>query len=202
MLKIKNISFIAIIFVLFFSVVIYQKVIAYGGATVSWVAPTTDNGGGTLTGLSGYRVHYSASAIDCTAWNAANQATRQADAGTLLPSTYKNVSGGAVLQGVFGNTLLLTPGTTYNFAVVAYDSSGNLSDCATGAGGVTTVSKSVSYAGDLNTDNAVNTNDFTLFASDYGESICGPVNKADINNDCVVNINDFTLLAADYGQSF
>ena len=181
-----------------------QALADYGGATVSWVAPTTDEGGGDLTGLSGYRVYYSSSAIDCTAWDAADSATRLADAGTLLPSTYRDVTDGATLSYTFNNTELLTPGTTYNFAVVAYDDASpvNLSKCAVTDGSATYVSKAVTYAADFDDNHAVNSNDFTTFADDYGEAICGPVNKTDINNDCNVNINDFTLLADDYGKSF
>jgi len=43
---------------------------SYCGATVSWTAPTTDEGGGSLGGgtsdLAGYRVYYSTSAISCS----------------------------------------------------------------------------------------------------------------------------------------
>ncbi|HOX10713.1 MAG TPA: hypothetical protein P5323_01145 [Candidatus Moranbacteria bacterium] len=205
--KTKKIYFLISVFV--FSaislVAVSQQVLAaHGRATVSWVAPTTDEGAGDLTGLSGYRVYYSSTAIDCTAWDAATSAARLADAGTLLPATSRTVSDGATLSYTFNNTELLTPGTTYNFAVVAYDNADdiNLSKCAVTEGAATFVSKAVTYAADFDNNHAVNGNDFTTFADDYGESICGPVNKTDINNDCRVNINDFTLLADDYGQSF
>lgn len=98
----------------------------------------------------------------------------------------------------------LTPGQTYYFQVTALDTSDNESGCSTNPG---EVSKAITYRGDINPspDHAVNGNDFTLFAADYGKSsFCGTAttNKADINRDCFVNINDFTLLAAEYGQSF
>ncbi|NTW27108.1 MAG: hypothetical protein HGA36_02170 [Candidatus Moranbacteria bacterium] len=171
----------------------------YGGATVSWVAPTLDEGGGALTGLTGYRVYYSAAAIDCTNWDAADQATRLADAGTLLPATYKTVSGGGVLKYTFSNTTSLTPGLTYNFVVVAYDASTNLSKCAT-TGSATYVSKAVTFAADLNNDKAVNGGDFSLFRQDYG--VVTPSHQSDFNGDDIVNGGDLSLFRQDYSKFY
>ena len=126
-----------------------SKVLADGGATVSWIAPTTDQGGGTLSGLSGYRVYYSASAINCTNWNAAYQTNRTAGTVSGFPTTFEDVSGGGTTKFAFSTTNDLTHNTAYNFAVVAYDSTGNLSNCATGTGGVTSVPKAVTYSGDV-----------------------------------------------------
>lgn len=177
---------------------------AYGGAVVSWVAPTTDQGGGALTGLTGYRVYYSTSAIDCTAWNAADQATRLADAGTLLPATYRTVSGGSTITSVFSNTTLLTPGSTYNFAVVAYDSSTNLSNCAQTSGGASFVSKLVSYSADINTTGAsnhkVDIQDYNILFSNFGSTT--PGNVADIDKNNIVNLFDYNYLFGDFGLYF
>jgi hypothetical protein len=174
------------------------NVLAYGGATVAWVAPTTDQGGGALTGLTGYRVYYSTSAISCTNWNAANQASRQADAGTLLPATYRTVAGGSVLRYSFNNTTYLTPGSTYNFAVVAYDSTGNLSNCATGTGGVTSVSKAVTYTADINADHYVDYLDYGLFHPYYNTSN----STADFDKSGTVDYLDYGILHTDYGHHF
>jgi len=158
------------------------KALANGNATVSWVAPTTDEGGGALTGLNGYRVYYSTAAISCT----------------NLPSTFRDVPGGTVLRYTFNGTAYLTPGSTYNFAVVAYDDSGNLSGCATGSGGVTTVSKLVSYAGDLNNDHSVNILDYNILKAYFGTSnVAG-----DVNRDGTVSIFDYNTLKADFSRSF
>ena len=52
-------------------------------------------------------------------------------------------------------------------------------------------------AGNLNTDNLVNIQDFSLLAGDFGQTT--PL--ADLNGDGVVNIQDFSLLASNFGQS-
>lgn len=171
---------------------------AYGGAVVSWVAPTTDQGGGALTGLTGYRVYYSTSAISCTNWNAADQATRLADAGTLLPSTYRTVASGSTITYVFSNTTYLTPGSTYNFAVVAYDSSTNLSNCAQTSGGASYVSKLVSYSADINNDHYVDYLDYGLFHPNYNTTNAG----ADFDKSGLVNYLDYGILHTDYGLHF
>lgn len=172
-----------------------NKAFGAASATVSWTPPTTDEGGGALTGLAGYKVYYN------TASTWLNLLT------TCLPGagTEVDVPGGATSSYRFNNNL--TPGSTYYFAVAAYDDAAtpNISKCALTGGSLTEVSKLVSYSGDINAtpDHKVDINDFTLFAVDYGKTaFCGPINKADINGDCTVNINDFTLLAGDYGSSF
>lgn len=171
------------------------QVDAAASAVVSWTPPTTDEGGGTLTGLAGYKLYYNTT----SSW--------LNHVGTCLPGlgTVVDVSGGSTASYRLNNNL--TPGQTYYFAVAAYDAEAtpNVSGCAIGSGGVTEVSKLVSYSGDINLtpDHAVNSNDFTILATDYGRtSFCGPENKSDINGDCTVNANDFTLLAEDYGSSF
>jgi len=206
--KTKKIYFLISVFV--FSAVslaaVSQQALAYGGATVSWVAPTLDEGGGDLTGLSGYRVYYSSSAIDCTAWDAADSATRLADAGTLLPATYRTVTGGSTLSYTFSNTLFLTPGTTYNFAVVAYDDASpvNLSKCAVTSGSATYVSKAVTYAADINTTGTslhkVDLLDYNVLFSNFGSTT--PGNVADIDKSNLVNLFDYNILFADFGKSF
>jgi hypothetical protein len=187
----KKIKFLAIVFpicLLAFS--FGNKILAAGSATVSWSAPTTDQGGGALTGLAGYRVYY-------------DTASRWASSCSLAVGSYVNVSGGSSESYFFNNSL--TPGQTYYFTVVAYDDAtpANVGTCASD-GTDTEVSKVVTYSGDINAvpDHQVNSSDFTILADDYGESICGPSNKADINRDCHVNSSDFTILADDYGESF
>lgn len=206
-MKKQKIKYILLASAIFFANLVFTNyaLATNGGATISWTAPATNADSSTPVDLAGYKIYYSTSAIDCTSWNAANQASRQADAGTLLPSTVRNASGESTVKYTFNNTSYLTPGLTYNFAVAAYDSTGNLSNCTASAG--SSVSKLVSYAADIVTSGSsnhkVDINDFTLFAADFGRtSYCGPTHVTDINQDCSVNINDFTILADDYGKSF
>ena len=57
-------------------------------------------------------------------------------------------------------------------------------------------------SGDLNGDNAVNGDDLSWLASNFGKEVreFGPGVLADLNNDGVVDGQDFSLLAANYGQ--
>lgn len=182
------------------------RALAYGGATVAWTAPTTDEGGGALGGgtsdLAGYRVYYSTSAISCTSWNAANQTNRQANTGSMLPSTYASVTDGATTSYAFGGTTLLTPGSTYNFAVIAYDTSGNLSQCATGTGGVTSVSKAVTYSADMDVNGCVDYRDYGSFHPHYGYSSGNGSYSAtaDFDKSGSVDYLDYGILHSNYGQ--
>jgi fibronectin type 3 domain-containing protein len=76
---------------------------SYSSVTLAWDEPTTNEDGTPLTDLAGYNVYYGTSS---------NTYTHIEDAGT---ATIYNVTG-------------LTVGTTYYFAVTAYDFSGNHSD--------------------------------------------------------------------------
>jgi hypothetical protein len=179
-----------------------SRVFAYGGATVSWTAPTTDEGGGSLGGgtsdLSGYRVYYSTSAISCTSWNAASQTNRKANTGSMLPSTYATVSEGTTISYAFGGTTLLTPGSTYNFAVTAYDTTGNLSQCATTSGSATYVSKAVTYAADTDNSSKVDYLDYGTFHNNYHTSNAA----ADFDKSGYVDYLDYNILHNDYNQCF
>jgi hypothetical protein len=183
---------------LLMSFLLASEVQAAGSATVSWTPPTTDEGGGSLTGLAGYKVFYKTSS------NWLGILTTCLVGGNYGAGSEIDVSGGAETSYHFNNTL--TPGQTYYFAVAAYDDAEtpNVSKCATTAGALREVSKLVSYSGDINAspDHIVNINDFTILADYYHQAVCGPDNKADINQDCHVDMNDFTILADDYGKSF
>jgi len=172
----------------------------YGNATASWTAPTTDEGGGALGGgtsdLAGYRIYYSTSPIDCTSWNAAPQTgtgSRQSDAGTLLPSTYA-VASGTATSFTFNNTTLLTPKTLYYFAIVAYDTSGNISQCTQTTG--SQVSKTVTYTGDMDNNGCVDYRDYGTFHQYYNTSN----SSADLNRDGTVNYLDYGILHTNYNQ--
>lgn len=181
-----------------------QQALAYGGATVSWEAPELDEGGGNLTGLDGYRVYYSSSEIDCAGWDAADSAARLADEGTLLPEAYVDVSGGATLSYTFSNTLFLTPGTTYNFAVVAYDDASpvNLSKCAVTSGSATYVSKAVTYSADTDNNFNVNYIDYGTFHSNYHTNTSGGSSTGDFDRSGYVDYLDYGILHNDYNQCF
>jgi hypothetical protein len=162
-------------------------VLAAGSATVSWTPPTTDEGGGSLTGLGGYRVYY-------------DTQSRWASSCPLGVGTYIDVPDGAATSKFINN--ILTAGQTYYFAVVAYDeeSTPNISGCATGAGGVTEVSKQISYSGDVNPtkDCAVDNLDYTVLHAYYGTSNAA----ADINKDGTVDNLDYAYIHSDYDHSF
>ena len=194
--------------ILFSGIIFSGHASANGSATISWVAPTTDVGGGALGGgtsdLAGYRVYYKQDAtFDCAAWNAADQATRKDDAGTLLPSTSYNISNPATLKFACTNSAVIIPGHTYYFGVVAYDNSGNLSDCAVGSGTLS-ASKAVSYPADINTtgpsQHKVDLFDYNLFFPNFGSTTPGNVADLDANN--VVNLFDYNILFTDFGKSF
>jgi hypothetical protein len=112
--------------------------------------------------------------------------------------TAQDVPGGTSTKYFFNGTL--TPGQTYYFAVVAYDdaSTPNISGCATGTGGVTEVSKPITYSGDLNKDCTVSNLDYTYFHNYYNTSN----STADMNGDGTVNSTDYTYIHADYNKSF
>lgn len=158
-----------------------------GSAVLSWTAPTTDEGGGALTGLAGYNVYYDtvSHAGTCPSGYASNVDTQSTDTDYAFDD--------------------LTVGLTYYFQVTAYDEESpyNESDCSTAPG---EVSKLVSYRGDINSTgislNTVDALDLSSFADDWLQAICGPVNKADINRDCVVDALDLSLLGDDFGKSF
>ena len=77
--------------------------------TMNWSAPTTDAGGGALTGLAGYNVYYGTSA----------RTGSDPKVCTLCGYTQKVNVGNVTTRA-----LTLTRGTYY-FAVTAYDASGN-----------------------------------------------------------------------------
>lgn len=187
-MKKQKIKLATFIFVSLMSFVFYtEHALAGASATVSWTPPTTDQGGGALTGLTGYKVFYNTSS------------TWLGMVGTCLLGlgTSVNVSGGATSSYFFNNTL--TPGNTYYFTVAATDGI-NDSYCATGTGGVTEVSKRVTYSGDLDVDQTVGIFDYNILKGVYntsGSSIVG-----DINKDATVNIFDYNILKGDYGKSF
>lgn len=185
---------------------------AVAGGTVSWIAPTTNDDGPpatTLTDLDGFRVYYSTSAIDCTDWNAATVDERKNDDGTLLPTTFQDVANPAKLRFSFSTTSVLNTNSTYNFAVVAYDTSNNPSKCATAPDGITnTVSKLVTFPADISNGtcttgtHCVNGADYSLLHAAYSVSVAKPGNVADINGDDYVNGGDYSFLHAEYNQYF
>lgn len=195
----KTKSFLSILSILlFFCLLTFAKESqAAGSATVSWVPPTTDEGGGALTGLAGYKVYY-------------DTASHWASSCPTNVGTMQNVPGGSATKYYFNNTL--TPGSTYYFAVMAFDeaSPANISGCAKTTGNATEVSKLVTYSGDINatSDHKVNALDLSLLVAQgvYGQTLCttysGSVSKTDINHDCKVNALDLSVMLADYGKSF
>ncbi|HSA07959.1 MAG TPA: Ig-like domain-containing protein, partial [Candidatus Moranbacteria bacterium] len=118
------------------------------------------------------------------------------EAGTIAYSGGCTSATTAAISG--SNTITfneLTRGNDYNCTVRITDAAGNQSAI------LNITEFAVTYRGDLDNNRAVNSNDFTTFADDYGEtSWCG--HTTDIDGNCIVNSNDFTILATDYGISF
>lgn len=177
-----------------------QQVLAFGSARVSWIKPTTDEGGVALTGLTGYKIFWSTAAISCAAWNAGDQDYRLANP---LSATAVNVTGADTTTYRFKTADGLTAGQAYHFAVVATDGT-NLSKCATETGGATEVSKRVNYAGDINSSNGgsaskVDGQDVNLLKTYFGTT-----NSAgDIDGDGgTVDGADVNLMKADFLQQF
>ena len=87
----------------------------------------------------------------------------------------------------------LIPNTSYDYQVVAYDSSGNTSLPSIA------VSAFTAYPADINEDGHIDLLDLSLLAASYGQ--CSPsVGRADINQDGCVNLLDLSLLAQAYGS--
>lgn len=86
----------------------------------------------------------------------------------------------------------LTPNTTYNYYVVAYNSSGQDSLDSP-------VSAFSAYPADINEDGHINLLDLSDLASEYGQ--CGAnLGRDDINQDGCVNLLDLSILASAYNS--
>ena len=83
---------------------------ASGSATLTWTAPTTDVGGGALTGLSGYYAYYGTSA------------RTDADPKVCGMCGYTTKTAGISETRLTINNLA---SGTYYFSITAYDPSGN-----------------------------------------------------------------------------
>lgn len=90
-----------------FAIAVTSTTSGTGNATLSWVTPTQNTDGSTLTDLSGYRIYYGSSANSLT--------------------SSVNVSASATSYTVSG----LTNGTTYYFAMTSLSASGLESDRST-----------------------------------------------------------------------
>lgn len=193
----------------FLGTVFVDHALARGSATVSWTAPIANEDASTPVDLAGYSIFYSTSVLGCTNWDATiNQADRQsaalfsvahvdvAEAETLKSST------DATKRGyTFSTSNLLTPGLTYNFTVVAFDSSGNYSKCVNDAGSNKTRSKFIYHTGNLKNSGKVGLSDLSILAGDFGKTAwCRIANhSSDINGDCAVNLSDLSIFAGEWG---
>jgi hypothetical protein len=70
-------------------------------------------------------------------------------------------------------------------------------------GPLTTVEIGLQLAGDVNNDNLVDIDDFSLLRAAFGRTCSDPLYdaRADFTGDCLVDIIDFTLLRANFGQA-
>lgn len=88
----------------------------------------------------------------------------------------------------------LTPNTNYTYYLTTTDNSSNVSVITP------SITAGTFLPADINEDGHVDLLDFSLLASEYGQS--GPsLGRADINHDGQVNLLDFSLLASEYGQN-
>jgi hypothetical protein len=80
----------------------------YGTATLSWLPPTENTDGSTLTNLAGYNIYYGT------------------EAGNYTEAI--TIDNPGIAEYVVDN---LPPGNTYYFVITAFDSSGNESEYST-----------------------------------------------------------------------
>lgn len=186
--KIKLVLLVMFCFSLFS--VLVGKAWAASLATVSWVAPTTNEDETPLTDLAGFIVYYGEDSHS-----------------TVCPSSYDspapydsfiNVDDPEELSQLVTN---LTESHQYYFTVVAYDDDHNLSGCATVDDTdpvETEVSRTISYRSDFDDDHSVGPLDFSLLHAHYGQS----GNSGDADRDGSIGPLDFSILHAEYGDSF
>lgn len=192
---------------LFFVLVFAEKTLAAGSATVSWTAPTTNEDDSTPVDLAGYTIYYDTSAISCTAWDAASdQATRQAitlaanHVDVTEAETLRNTADATKRGYTFSTTSLLTPGETYYFTVIAYDSTGNVSACINDSGSNKTASKLIYHSGNLKDSGTVGLSDLSILAENFGSEICRIAgNPSDIDGDCDVDVSDLSIFSGEWG---
>jgi hypothetical protein len=181
---------------------------ANGSATISWTAPGDGD-------LAGFRIYYKNSAFTCANWNGLSQDERRADnaagagATVVIPDSGHPL-GATATKYVFTDTARLTPGSTYYFAVVAYDnaSPANLSDCSVGSG-TAGASKAVTYPADITLGSCgsghthcIDGADYSLLHAAYAPGVVKAGNAADITADTYVDGADYSVLHAEYGLGF
>jgi hypothetical protein len=214
-----------------FAMLFAGQVSANGNATVSWTAPTTNEGSAAnandLVDLAGYRIFYSGS-IDigtfptdlCTEWDAVVDRRQSGLGATALWTTtsHVDVTEAATIRDTavptkrgytFSTGNLLSPGNTYYFTVVAYDTSGNYSKCINDSGLNRVKSKLIFHSGNIKNgglgSGTVGISDISILAGDWNKGV-GGVNpwcrlaghSSDINGDCKVNISDLSILAGEW----
>lgn len=197
-----------------FAMLFAGQVSASGNATISWTAPTTNEDTSALVDLAGYRIFYSTAALDCAAWDAAADAAARLTT-PLASIAHVDVTEAATIRDTalstkrgytFSNSAtVLTPGSTYNFTVVAYDSSSNYSKCVTDGATYQTASKAIFRSGNIKNgglgSGTVGLADLSLLATDYGKTnwcrIAG--HPTDIDGNCTVGLSDLSILATNYG---
>jgi chitodextrinase len=93
----------------------------------------------------------------------------------------------------------LTPSTTYQYTVKAYDAKNNQS-AASSQVGATTLAAAAASLGDLNGDGKVTITDLSVMLSHWNSS-SATVAQGDCNGDGKVNITDLSILLSHWGQS-
>jgi outer membrane protein assembly factor BamB len=173
------------------------------GPAVKFAVPTVVNGKvyvGTQTGMTVYGLLSAPISGTLTLQGRTNMAVpltftfRPATGSPFAMSVTPAANGQFTLPSApRGDYTLAIQGSVYLRKDVAVDNR---------AGAVTNLTATL-LAGDINGDNVVNLQDFSLLAAAYGSS-AGSANwnpSADLNGDGVVDLQDFELLAANYGLS-
>jgi chitodextrinase len=106
---------------------------------------------------------------------------------------------GSVTSGTSYTDTGLSSSTTYQYHVIAYDTSANLSTASSTIGVETQAGTIVSNNGDLNADGTVNFLDLSILLSHWG-STSATASQGDINSDGVVNFLDLSIMLSHWGQ--
>ncbi|MBU1102670.1 fibronectin type III domain-containing protein [Patescibacteria group bacterium] len=159
---------ILIVLVVLFISLFYTNSAFAGSVTLAWDPNTEPD-------IAGYKIYYGTST---------RTGTDPGVCGLCGYATFVDV--GNVTLRTIDN---LTNGQTYYFSATAYNTAGLESAFSN------EVFKYVSMTADLNDDNLINAQDFSILMSSWGST---ERPRADINQDGFVNAQDFSLLMSQW----
>ena len=172
------------------------------GLTTHCTASTgfdTPSGLGTPNGIGGFSstapsqpTNLVATTIDQTHINL-NWTASTASNGLSGYYIYRNNVKVATVATNSYNDSGLTPNTTYQYYIVAYDTLNNISVAST------TINATASYPADINQDGHIDLLDLSILAGKWNQTGAG-IGRADINKDGKVDLLDLSILAGQYGS--